>query len=265
MKQWHPAPRVMIDDELMRRWTPENPAPDLVVHMVLMAKIHSGDAWGVGKLMRFSGLSKHYARQAISRAEQWVAEWQYPKISSHESAHMHPNPSNGENLGGQISKNMSEKSDNLPSRARLLYTDTAKDTDTVSDMGDTPKPPAPKPKKKNKKKNTITGHGSEEVRAVWDALNKQRQKYRPGARDITLQRSWAATLKDQLKISTPGDIMRAYRYFSEGDGARWWQDNDLDLHSMMTRRTMERMMAESTDWSPEADIQRQRKQIEEAF
>ena len=174
---------------------------------------------------------------------------------------MHPNLNNGANLGAQISENMSEISENLPSRAHLLYTDTAKDTDTVSDMGDTPKPPA----RKSKKKNTITGHGSEEVRTVWDALNKQRQKYRPGARGITLQRSWAATLRDQLKISTPGDIMRAYRYFAEGDGARWWQDNDLDLHAMMTRRTMERMMAESTDWSAEADLERERKQIEEAF
>ena len=76
MKQWHPVPRAMIDDELMRRWDRTNPAPDLVVHMVLVSRILSGNPWGRAKLAAWSGLSKHRASAAIKAAQQWAEEWQ---------------------------------------------------------------------------------------------------------------------------------------------------------------------------------------------
>ena len=76
MKQWHPVPRAMIDDELMRRWDRTNPAPDLVVHMVLVSRILSGNPWGRAKLAAWSGLSKHRASAAIKAAQQWADEWQ---------------------------------------------------------------------------------------------------------------------------------------------------------------------------------------------
>ena len=52
---------------------------------------------------------------------------------------------------------------------------------------------------------------------------------------------------------------------SEGEGAKWYRDKELDLHAMMTRRTLERMMAESTDWSPEADEQAIIKRLAEGY
>ena len=68
MRQWHPAPRAMIDDELMRQWTRDNPAPDLVVHMVLISRMLSGNPWGRAKLAGWSGLTKHAATKAIKDA-----------------------------------------------------------------------------------------------------------------------------------------------------------------------------------------------------
>ena len=270
--QWIAIPRPWVDEELQGQWTKDNPAPDLMCLAMLCARHQAGKPWGKSKLVRWSGVSDWKARNLLRQAADWMsAQGSGPTENQPRSTHVSTGnqpetnrrsstiTDSYEEQPTEVHAGFHREPTGLARASSLLQYNTS--TIPVSDMGDTPKPPA----RKSKKKNTITGHGSEEVRAVWDALNKQRQKYRPGARGITLQRSWAATLRDQLKISTPGDIMRAYRYFSEGDGARWWQDNDLDLHAMMTRRTMERMMAESTDWSPEADIQRQRKQIEEAF
>jgi len=212
--------------------------------------------------MRFSGLSKHYARQAIKRAEDWLDQWEnIPKSPTDAPAEMHPVSNNGVDLHGQNGREYPKISQNLPSRARSLNTGTEQHSTDHDNMGETPRPPKPSVVKCK----ALKGHGTEQVQTLWEALNIQRKAYRPDSTGITLQQTWAATLRQQLTISTPGDIMRAYRYFSEGEGAKWYRDKELDLHAMMTRRTLERMMAESTDWSPEADEQAIIKRLAEGY
>jgi hypothetical protein len=82
MNRWHPAPRAIIDDELMRRWTKENPAPDLVIHMVLVSRIESGAPWTKGKLSRWAGVTDYKARQCIAAAEAWLKEWTEPQLQT---------------------------------------------------------------------------------------------------------------------------------------------------------------------------------------
>ena len=129
MKQWHPAPRGMIDDELMRVWTRDNPAPDLVVHMVLCSRIHTGEPWGKSKLSRWSGLTDYKARQAIKRAEQWMEAWN-SEINRHAT---HPNAYQSSTIPGTYDDESTEKIRKNPeinrSRARSSYTGTGTDTE----------------------------------------------------------------------------------------------------------------------------------------
>ena len=288
MKQWHPAPRGMIDDELMRVWTRENPAPDLVVHMVLCSRIHTGEPWGKSKLSRWSGLTDYKARQAIKRAEQWMEAWN-SEINRHAT---HPNAHQSSTIPGTYDDESTEKIQKNPtfnrSRARSLSsTDTDTPTHGDINVGSSPdnennssgfevaplsvlsdertggQPPldgnrGPSPPKGGTRGKNI---GNEETRELWQALNDKRKQWKQGARALKLTPQIASALVEALRYATPDEILHAYDWYTTAKDARWWQDHGCDLVTFCRKKHLGEFINKAAEWSIE--IEKQREEIDD--
>ena len=287
-KQWHPAPRGMIDDELMRVWTRDNPAPDLVVHMVLCSRIHSGDPWGKSKLCRWSGLTDYKARQAIKRAEQWMEAWnqEINRVTNHPNAYQSSTMAGtyDDESTGKIRKNPTFN----PSRARSLSStgthtptnnmigiETSSDTNTIPDGfegspesvlsqgstdGQAPPGgnPGPSPRKGATRGKNI---GTVEVRQLWEALNDKRKQWKQGARALKLTPQIASALVEALRYATPSEILHAYDWYTTAKAARWWQDHGCDLSTFCRKKHLGEFINKAGEWSVE--IERQQEEIDD--
>ena len=284
MKQWHPAPRGMIDDELIRVWTRENPAPDLVVHMVLCSRIHTGEPWGKSKLSRWSGLTDYKARQAIKRAEQWMEAWN-SEINRHAT---HPNAYQSSTIPGTYDDESTEKIRKNPkinrSRARSSYTAThidteldainvgtstdnitiqdgskehsqpvlsESDTDGQAPPGGNPGPSPPKGGTRGKK------IGTKATRELWQSLNDKRQQVKQGAPPLILTPGVNTALKKALGYATPKQILNAYDWFNHAKEARWWQERNCDLQVFCRQKHLENFINSSMGWTIEKEKQQQ--------
>ena len=286
-KQWHPAPRGMIDDELMRVWTRDNPAPDLVVHMVLCSRIHSGAPWGKSKLCKWAGLTDYKARQAIKRAEQWMEAWnsEINRVTNHPNAYQYSTMAGtyDDESTGKILKNPTFN----PSRARSFITHTDTDTEldnkdagTRSDIhtpdgskehsqpvlsgsdtdGQAPPGgnPGPSPRKGATRGKNI---GTVEVRQRWEALNDKRMQWKQGARSLKLTPQIASALVEALRYATPDEILHAYDWYTTAKAARWWQDHGCDLVTFCRKKHLGEFINKAGEWSVE--IERQQEEIDD--
>ena len=288
MKQWHPAPRGMIDDELMRVWTRENPAPDLVVHMVLCSRIDAGELWGKSKLCKWSGLTDYRARQAIKRAEQWMEAWN-DDFNRHAN---HPNAYQSSTMAGTYGDDSTGKIRKSPtfnrSRARASSTRTQTHTDQEhidvgtsadnhtmkdgikddpqsvlsDDRSDGQAPPAckqgPSPRKGATRGKNI---GTAETRDLWEALNEKRQQWKQGARALKLTPQIASALVEALRYATPEEVLHAYDWYTTAKAARWWQDHGCDLVTFCRKKHLGEFINKAGEWSVE--IERQQEEIDD--
>ncbi len=241
MNQWHPAPRAMIDDELMRQWTRDNPAPDLVVHMVLVSRILSGNPWGRAKLAAWSGLTKHAATKAIKAAQQWVNEWESGTFRPvDDRAHGQQSPTildSYEDETGNIRAETGHKSGRNRHHARGI-------TDTTT--------------KQNNTDPQIKPVGNEQVRQLWADLNARRAIDKGGkARTLKLTPQIARALREALTYSQPVDVLRAYEWFLTAGDARWWQDNGCDLVTFCRQKHIGEFINKSQEWTPEIEAKQQ--------
>ena len=241
MQQWHPAPRAMIDDELLRRWTRDNPAPDLVGHMVLVSRILSGNPWGRAKLAAWSGLSKHRASSAIKAAQQWVDEWQsgtFLPVGDQQRGQQ--SPANTDSYDDETGSNQAEagqKSGRNRHHARGI-------TDTTT--------------KQNKTDPSIKPVGNEQVRQLWADLNARRAIDKGGrARTLKLTPQIARALREALTYSQPVDVLRAYEWFLTAADARWWQDNGCDLITFCRQKHIGEFINKAQEWTPEIEAKQQ--------
>ena len=255
MQQWHPAPRAMIDDELMRRWTRDNPAPDLVVHLVLVSRILSGNPWGRAKLAAWSGLSKHRATQAIKAAQQWADEWKSGTFQPvDDRARGHQSRAIPDSYGDESGSNQAEagqKSGKNRHHARGNYKNKTQqnNTDLRQITGETPAPPS----KKSRGKKL----GTEEARTLWAALNVRRCEARTGARALKMTPAIARALRDGLSYAKPAEVLHAYEYFLTAEAARWWRDRDLDLRTFIRPAHLGDFVNAAQEWTPEIEAQQQ--------
>ena len=241
MQQWHPAPRAMIDDELMRRWTRDNPAPDLVVHMVLVSRILSGNPWGRAKLAAWSGLSKHRASSAIKAAQQWVDEWQsgtFLPVGDQQRGQQSPaKPDSYDDETGSNQAEAGQKSGRNRHHARGNY------------------------KNKTQQDNTdpsIKPVWNEQVRQLWADLNARRAIDKGGrARTLKLTPQIARALREALTYSQPVDVLRAYEWFLTAADARWWQDNGCDLITFCRQKHIGEFINKAQEWTPEIEAKQQ--------
>ena len=241
MKQWHPVPRAMIDDELMRRWDRTNPAPDLVVHMVLVSRILSGNPWGRAKLAAWSGLSKHRASAAIKAAQQWAEEWKsgtfLPRGDPQHGQQPQAIPATYADETGNNRAKRGHKSGTNRHHGRVIT-----NTTTVQDNTDPPIKPV----------------GNEQVRQLWAHLNARRAIDKGGkARTLKLTPQIARALREALTYATPADVLRAYEWYLTASDARWWQDNGCDLMTFCRRKHVGEFINKSQEWSPEIEAKQQ--------
>ena len=241
MQQWHPAPRAMIDDELMRRWTRDNPAPDLVVHLVLVSRILSGNPWGRAKLAAWSGLSKHRATQAIKAAQQWADEWKSGTFQPvDDRARGHQSRVIPDSYGDESGSNQAEagqKSGRNRHHARGI-------TNTPTEQNNTDR--------------SIKPVGNEKVRQLWADLNARRAIDKGGkARTLKLTPQIARALREALTYSQPVDVLRAYEWFLTAGDARWWQDNGCDLVTFCRQKHIGEFINKAQEWTPEIEAQQQ--------
>ena len=251
MQQWHPAPRAMIDDELMRRWTRDNPAPDLVVHMVLVSRILSGNPWGRAKLAAWSGLSKHRASSAIRAAQQWVDEWQsgtFLPVGDQQRGQQSPaNPDSCDDESGNNQAEDGQKSGKNQHHGRGI-TDTkqnnTKQNNNYDDDNDDDEETKPV--------------GNEKVRQLWADLNARRAIDKGGkARTLKLTPQIARALREALTYSQPVDVLRAYEWFLTAADARWWQDNGCDLITFCRQKHIGEFINKAQEWTPEIEAKQQ--------
>lgn len=288
MKQWHPSPRGMIDDELMRVWTRENPAPDLVVHMVLCSRIDAGEPWGKSKLCKWSGLTDYRARQAIKRAEQWMEAWneQINRVTNHPNAYQSSTiaDSYGDDSTGNIRKSptfnrsraraLSSTHTRTPTE-ELIVVEINPDNHTLQDGikddrqsvlsddrsgGQAPSAckQSPSPQKGATRGKNI---GTAETRQLWEALNDKRKQWKQGARALKLTPQIASALVEALRYATAAEVLHAYDWFTTSREARWWQDHGCDLVTFCRKKHLGEFINKAGEWSVE--IERQQEEIED--
>jgi hypothetical protein len=77
MKQWQPAPKDMVLELMKTRWSPENPAPEVVVHLWMWHLLESGGTVTVRDLMDYAGWKKwrahQFQRDALSFRNDWTS------------------------------------------------------------------------------------------------------------------------------------------------------------------------------------------------
>ena len=254
MDQWHPAPKTMIDDELIRVWTKENTAPDLVIHMVLGSRIERGAPWGKTRLMRWAGITDYKARQAIRAAEQWIENWNQPIFNR---VTFDPNaPQSGAIPEGYANDSTADRPDstaNRPPRASSYNTHTLTPTlDAESQQVEKEKKePQPDPRR-------------EEAERIWEMLNEKRQAARVGLRSLTISDTSRNNLVNALKSFTAEEILHAWDWLalSSGQNPRWWQSNQIqfDLDTFVRRKHLPQFVNQSRGWSLEHEQQLKQQQ-----
>jgi hypothetical protein len=77
MKQWQPAPKHMALELMKVRWTKENPAPDVVVHLWMWHLVSSGGTVTVRDIMDYAGWSKwkshNFKKEFVTFRNHWVS------------------------------------------------------------------------------------------------------------------------------------------------------------------------------------------------
>ena len=233
----------MIDDELLRRWTRDNPAPDLVVHMVLVSRILSGNPWGRAKLAAWSGLSKHRASSAIKAAQQWVDEWQsgtFLPVGDQQRGQQ--SPANTDSYDDETGSNQAEagqKSGKNQHHGRGI-TNTRQDN------------------KKQNNRDQSKLIGTKRVRQLWADLNARRAIERGSkSRGLKLTPQISSALNQALTYADPADVLRAYEWFLTAADARWWQDNGCDLITFCAKKHIGNFINKSQEWTPEIEAKQQ--------
>lgn len=77
MKQWQPAPKHMALELMKVRWTKQNPAPDVVVHLWMWHLVSSGGTTTIRDIMDYAGWSKwkshNFKKEFVTFRNHWVS------------------------------------------------------------------------------------------------------------------------------------------------------------------------------------------------
>ena len=99
--------------------------------------------------------------------------------------------------------------------------------------------------------------GTKETVPLWEALNEKRREIRLGARSLALTPGINRALREALRYATHEQVLHAYDWFNHATEARWWQDNECDLHVFARQKHLENFINSSLDWSFEKEKQRE--------
>ena len=260
MDQWHPAPRALIDDELMRRWTKENPAPDLVIHMVLVSRIESGAPWTKGKLAKWAGITDYKSRQCIAAANAWVKAWTEPQLETRPSFNRMGDEVN--NRTHSIISNTCEADSTaiqpqktaIQPLARASSNSTLTHTETnhvgVSELTTNDRPPkTPKSKPKPKTENPAP-----DIAALWDEMEAIRLRNVAGSRRAALGKR-RDTLRRRVSEHGRDVVLHTWLWLWESQHKRavYLRDEGYGLATFLRASNLRDYVDMSRVWDPSAE------------
>lgn len=74
-RRWRPAPESHIRKAERTAWTPEHPAPDVVIYLVVWQGLHDGSTWKVRDLADWAGIGRHRAHVLIQEVAADFSTW----------------------------------------------------------------------------------------------------------------------------------------------------------------------------------------------
>lgn len=208
MKQWQPAPKHMALELMKVRWTKENPAPDVVVHLWMWHLVSSGGTVTVRDIMDYAGWSKwkshNFKKEFVTFRNHWV---------SHDSGQK---PDKNVTATPTISATCDDKPDAYAghSRARaVLNTPTTLQT-TV---------------------NKTHKADKDSLDALWEKVNAIRT--RAGhARKLELPKPRRRVLRARVKEYSEGDVLRVVEWwlFSEHNHAVFLRERNTNVDTIIS-------------------------------
>ena len=208
MKQWQPAPKHMALELMKVRWTKENPAPDVVVHLWMWHLVSSGGTTTIRDIMDYAGWSKwkshNFQREFVTFRNHWV---------SHDSGQK---PERNVQANPTISATCDDKPDAYTghSRARAVPIQSTVTPTLVN------------------KTNKV---GSDSLDALWEKVNAIRT--RAGhARPLTLPKSRRRVLRARVKEFSEGDVLRVVEWwlFSEHNHAVFLRERNTNIDTIIS-------------------------------
>ena len=208
MKQWQPAPKHMALELMKVRWTKENPAPDVVVHLWMWHLVSSGGTVTVRDIMEYAAWSKwqshNFKKEFVPFRNHWVSNDSGQKPDKNVTA----TPT--------ISATCDDKPDAYAghSRARaVLNTPTTLQT-TV---------------------NKTHKADKDSLDALWEKVNAIRT--RAGhTRKLSLPPARRRVLRARVKDFNAEDVLRVIEWwlFSPHDKAVWLRENGIRMDTIIS-------------------------------
>ena len=208
MKQWQPAPKHMALELMKVRWTKENPAPDVVVHLWMWHLVSSGGTVTVRDIMEYAAWSKwkshNFKKEFVTFRNHWVSNDSGQKPDKNVTA----TPT--------ISATCDDKPDAYAghSRARaVLNTPTTLQT-TV---------------------NKTHKADKDSLDALWEKVNAIRT--RAGhTRKLSLPPARRRVLRARVKDFNAEDVLRVIEWwlFSPHDKAVWLRENGIRMDTIIS-------------------------------
>jgi len=208
MKQWQPAPKHMALELMKVRWTKQNPAPDVVVHLWMWHLVSSGGTVTVRDIMEYAAWSKwkshNFKKEFVTFRNHWVSNDSGQKPDKNVTA----TPT--------ISATCDDKPDAYAghSRARaVLNTPTTLQT-TV---------------------NKTHKADKDSLDALWEKVNAIRT--RAGhTRKLELPKPRRRVLRARVKEYSEGDVLRVVEWwlFSEHNHAVFLRERNTNVDTIIS-------------------------------
>jgi len=206
---WAPGPADLIRQADRTRWTPDNPAPDLVAYLVTWEDIRQGVPTPSRELADRLGWKRHRARKLLERVKSDLADWfaQKPDSATPKSAQPDPVITGGSPAtGAQTPPPSAQKSPTVG--AELTRTPTRTDN--------------------SNRKNKRAGQAQRlvQMKLVWDQVNTFRKSVVPGARALRLPEVRRKALGARIDEHGPDSVLVVVKYVltSPARNAQWLRE-----------------------------------------
>jgi len=208
MKQWQPAPKHMALELMKVRWTKQNPAPDVVVHLWMWHLVSSGGTTTIRDIMDYAGWSKwkshNFKKEFVTFRNHWVSNDSGQKPDKNVTA----TPT--------ISTTCDDKPDAYTGHSRARTTPT-----TLNSL----QPTVNKTHKADK----------DSLDALWEKVNAIRT--RAGhTRKLSLPPARRRVLRARVKDFNAEDVLRVIEWwlFSPHDKAVWLRENGIRMDTIIS-------------------------------
>ena len=231
MNQWRPLPRALIVDSLARRWSRDNPAPDLVGFAVALEFALMGDPWSSYKLRDYTGWTRYKSNETLRKVKGFVDEWNENDRSVNTDGNQPSTPSNIKNLErrtGQESVEVRSNSDHHARGSTITPTSTAT------------------PKKTGSSIRVDLDQLWEDMESIRCSVQPNSKRRKLGGRRESLR----------IRVGEHGEdaVLHAWRWWWESNdkAARFLRDGGYKVSTFLRPKNLRDYVDASQDWDPAA-------------